>query len=413
MMRFSFALAAAISISIFVLSCSNYARAAGGSGPLGVLSASDGLAGDGLGFTAAITDDTVFAANIIFQRGRDSTIYVFEKPNGGWTNMTENARLTIPSGFHNRGFTDVDSLAASHDVVVAGSRDGIGGGNLYVFVRPPTGWTDMTPTAVLRESTGGSFFGNNVAIDGDTIVAGDSGCTGNGDFGPGAAFVFQKPKAGWRDMTETGVFTASDAIGCDDFGGSVAISGDTVVVGATRGGFSPPLGPGEVYIFVKPQNGWQNMTQTAELSALTSIRLNQLGSSVAVSGNTVVADGSFAPNSLGIFVYAKPQGGWTNGTQTATLLASGFGPLAVNGTGTAVVSGTPFNRTNDTGTVREYLEPQTGWHNASHANQTFDGLSGQDSLGSSVGIEGSTLVAGAPGATVNGIAQGAVYVYAK
>src|SRR5205085_11454176 len=112
MKRSTLALSAVFVISISILNSTSSAQVASGSSPIAILSASDGLAGDSLGHTAAVSDDTIFAANLIFDRGRDSTIYVFEKPNGGWTNMTESARLTIPSGDHNRGFTDVDSLAA-------------------------------------------------------------------------------------------------------------------------------------------------------------------------------------------------------------------------------------------------------------------------------------------------------------
>jgi hypothetical protein len=327
--------------------------------------------------------------------------------------MTETARLTVPSGDHNNGYTDISAIAATSDVLVASSRTGMGCGNLYVFQRPRNGWTNMTPTAVLRP-TGCDTFGENVAIDGDAIVAGDSGCTGNGDFAPGTAYVFEKPQAGWHDMTQTAALSATDAIGCDLFGRSVAISNDTIVVGASRAGFSPPVGPGEAYIYEKPPSGWQNMTQTAELSAITQVRLNQLGAEVAIGGDTVAATGRNTTLGTGIFVYVKPPSGWVDATPTATLLGSGPGDLAIDQRGATIASGTPFNLKNGAGTVRSYVEPQSGWQDAANANRTFTGLSGTDSLGSGVGVAGATIAAGAPGATVNGNSgQGAVYVYGK
>ena len=404
MLSFLFVVNAAIFFPI-------YLHASGS--PIAILTASDGASSNGVGFSVAIANNTIYASNIIFDRGKDSTIYVFEKPNGGWINMTETARLSVPSGYHNSGFTSLSSVAATSDVVVASSRTGLGCGNLYVFQRPRSGWTNMTPTATLRP-TSCDTFGQNVAIDGDTIVAGDSGCTGNGDFAPGSAYVFEKPKTGWHDMTQTATLNVTDAIGCDLFGGAVAISGDTIVVGATRAGFNPPLGPGAVYIFEKPQGGWQSMTQDAELSATTDVRLNQLGVGVAIGSDIIASTGRNTILGLGIFVYVKPPNGWSDATPTATLLGSGPGSLTIDERGATIVSGTPFNLKNSSGTVRSYVEPKSGWQDAANANHTFTGLSSSDALGSSVGVEGSTTVAGAPGATVNGNAgEGAVYVYGR
>jgi len=381
--------------------------------PIAILTASDGAAGDDMGLSVAIASNTIYAANFTFDRGKDSTIYIFQKPNGGWTNMTETARLTVPSGDHNRGYTDIGAISATNEVVVAASRSGLGCGNLYVFQRPRSGWANMTPTAILRP-TSCDTFGWSVAIDGDTIVAGDPGCTGNGDFAPGTAYIFQKPKAGWHNMTQTAVLSATDAIGCDVFGASVAVSGNTVVVGASRGGFDPPVGPGEVYIYEKPQNGWHDMTQTAELSAMTEVRLNQLGSRVGIGGDTVAATGRNTVQGEAISVYVKPLGGWTDATPNATLLGIGPGMLAVDQRGVTIVSGTPYSLQNGAGVVRSYVEPPSGWQDAANANHIFTGLSDIDDLGYGVGVDAATIVAGAPGAIVNGNAgQGAVYVYAK
>jgi hypothetical protein len=383
------------------------------SNPTAILTASDGVALDGLGRSVAFVSNTIYASNSSFTRGKDSTVYVFEEPGGGWKDMSETARLTVTSGDHNSGYTTISAIAATSVVVVASSRDGLGCGNLYVFQRPRSGWTNMSPTAILRP-TNCDTFGENIAVDGDTIVAGDPGCTGNGDFAPGSAFVFQKPKTGWHDMTQTAVLSATDAVGCDVFGGSVAISNDTVVVGATRGGFSPPVGPGQVYIYEKPQDGWHDMTQTAEMSATTGVRLNQLGATVAIGGDTVAAIGRNSNLGDGIFVYVKPPSGWVDGTPSATLLGSGPGMLALDQRGVTIVSGTPFSLKNGAGTVRSYVEPQSGWQDTAHADHTFAGLSDSDSLGSGVGVQASTIAGGAPGATVNGhTGQGAVYVYTK
>ena len=85
--------------------------------------------------------------------------------------------------------------------------------------------------------------------------------------------------------------TASDGTADDGFGVSVAISGNTVVVGAPWTPFNPDTwepGPGAAYVFAEPGSGWATMTQTAELTASDGAAGDGFGVSVSISGNTVV-----------------------------------------------------------------------------------------------------------------------------
>src|ERR1700691_987793 len=89
-------------------------------------------------------------------------------------------------------------------------------------------------TLTAADGVDGDGFGDSVAIDGNTVVVGAYGATFNGLRGPGAAYVFVKPAGGWSNMTQTAELTASDRQNGDYFGGSVAISGNTIVVGASE-----------------------------------------------------------------------------------------------------------------------------------------------------------------------------------
>ncbi len=106
-------------------------------------------------------------------------------------------------------------------------------------------------------------FGSAVAVSGDTIVVGAVG----DDAEQGSAYVFVKPAIGWANMTEAAKLTASDGAALDWFGYSVAVDGDTIVVGAPGGPTGPSTIPGSAYIFIKPPGGWVDMTQTAKLTA--------------------------------------------------------------------------------------------------------------------------------------------------
>ncbi|MDM8553620.1 choice-of-anchor D domain-containing protein, partial [Desulfococcaceae bacterium HSG7] len=146
------------------------------------------------------------------------------------------------------------------------------------------------------------------------------------------AYVFVKPAGGWSDMTQTAKLTASDANSDDHFGWSVAVNGDTAVVGANGDD------TGSAYVFVKPAGGWSDMTQTAKLTASDAAADDQFGSSAAVSGDTVVVgapyndDDGAESGSAYIFEFSpQPE---INLKQGATNIANGgsynFGSKGVN-----------------------------------------------------------------------------------
>jgi hypothetical protein len=91
-------------------------------------------------------------------------------------------------------------------------------------------------------------FGSSVAISGDTVVVGALGDNIGPNPDQGAAYVFVKPSGSWTTTsTFTAKLTASDGAVDDYFGSSVAVSGDTVVVGAPV--FAEAARPGAAYVF--------------------------------------------------------------------------------------------------------------------------------------------------------------------
>ena len=111
--------------------------------------------------------------------------------------------------------------------------NGNNSGSAYVFVKPSGGWSDATQTAKLTASDGATFddFGWSVSVSGDTIVVGAIDDDDNGN-NSGSAYVFVKSSGGWDDTTETAKLADFGGAADDDFGWSVSVSGDTVVVGA-------------------------------------------------------------------------------------------------------------------------------------------------------------------------------------
>ncbi len=262
------------------------------------LTASDGAAVDGFGSSVAISGDTVVVGAVgadINANADQGSAYVFVKPVGGWaTASTFNAKLTASDGAAGDAFGG--SVAISGDTVVVGAVGANANqGAAYVFVKPVGGWAGaLTETAKLIASDGaaGDQFGISVGVSGDTVVVGafldDIGANSE----QGSAYVFVKPVGGWMNMTQTAKLTASDGAFNDNFGFSVAVSGDTVVVGAFLDDIGANSDQGSAYVFVKPVGGWMNMTQTAKLTASDGAAGDGFGFSVAVSGDTAVVGAS-------------------------------------------------------------------------------------------------------------------------
>ena len=297
-------------------------------------------------------------------------------------------------------------------------------GAVYVYVKPASGWANMTQVAKLTSSDNGEGFGTSVAINQNVIVVGAAN-TSNFDrqsAGPGAAYVFVKPASGWTDATETAKLTASDGQPGDAFGDAVSISGPTIAVGAF---FAPDSSgnsfAGKAYVFVRPSNGWSgNLNETAKLTASDSQLLNYMGASIAVSGNTVVA-GSFGHNNFQgtAYVFVAPSGVWTSTTQTAELTASDgrgsddFG-FSSSISGNTVLVGA-VNALAGRGAAYIFVKPSSGWTNMTQtAELRAPGAVPGDGFGQSAAISGNLAVVGAPGTTVGSNQfQGAAYVYAK
>lgn len=237
-------------------------------------------------------------------QSQQGAAYVFSMPAGGWANMTQTAKLTASDGVPDDRFGV--SVSVSGTTVLAGAPDAMIGtvcpkkchlfqGAAYVFVKPADGWVNMNETAKLTTGDGGpgDNFGGAVSINdsGGTALIGAS--QQDTVIGPGAAYIFVKPPAGWQTTSnDTAKLTASDGVKYAYFGFSVALSGsstNTAVVGATNGLVGKNLAQGEVYAYVEPSGGWKTTTETAKLTASDGALGDVFGYSVAINGTTIAA----------------------------------------------------------------------------------------------------------------------------
>jgi hypothetical protein len=402
------------------------------------LTASDGAAGDGLGFSVGVSSDgSTVIAGAPGANSAQGAAYVFTEPSAGWATESQAAKLTASDGAAG------DQLGASVGV----SSDGLtvsagapgatvsghsGQGAVYVFTEPSKGWAPESEAAKLTTSDGalGDQLGSSVGVssDGSTVVAGAP----LANSARGAAYVFTRPSTSWATETQAAAkLTASNGAPADELGGAVGVSSDGSTVVASAPGAAG--GTGAVYVFTRPSTSWTTETQAAaKLTASDGAPADQLGGSVGVSsdGSTVVAGAPFATVGTNIlqgavYVFTEPSKGWATESEAAKLTASdgaagdelGFS-VGVSSDGSTAVAGAPFATVggqSGQGAAYVFTKLSTGWAAETQASKltASDGAAG-DQLGISVGVssDGSTVVAGPPFATVGGdFAQGAAYVF--
>lgn len=304
------------------------------------LTASDTQQYARFGAAAALAGNTaVVGAPRSDQIAYDSgAAYVFVRSKGQWF---EQAKLTAVDGFSSQYFgASVDIFGDT--IVVGADRDddlGRNSGSAYVFVRTGEVWA-LQQKLVASDGQANDFLGCSVAIDGETLIVG-SFSDDDAAADAGAAYVFVRSEGLW---TEQAKLSASDGTVNDRFGNSVAISGDTVVVGTRRGDPFINQFSGTAYVFVRSGASW---TEQAGLAASDASVGDGFGMSVTVDGSTVAtgASGSdgLRAGSGATYVFVKEGEAWT---QQAKLIATdsrwvlGFGvPVAISGN--TIIAGSP------------------------------------------------------------------------
>jgi hypothetical protein len=395
------------------------------SGPwkqLAKLTEANGRGEDYVGWSVAISKDgstvAVGASGWCRYQGFEGcgqgAVFVFVKPASGWADMTETALLLASDGQPGEYLGESVAISDDGGTIVAGApvwpADGSGNGALYVFVRPKGGWISGTESARLHATDTGTNLGQSVAMDGHTIVGGAEYFNGF----QGAAYVFVEPPTGWANMTQTARLTPSD--GKEGFmGDSVSITGDTVVAGAPITGVG---GAGNgVYVFVKPKNGWKNKTQTAKLTPSKGENMGFGYAASVVGGTVAVGARSWNNHDGAVYVYVKPAQGWRSMTETARLTVPpksnflGYS-VSLDRNEKRIAGGAPGWQ--GQGAIDLFARPTSGWKTTSKFKARLTATDGKvmDNLGFSVSISPMFIVGGAPYAQIGSDPQeGAAYIF--
>ena len=277
----------------------------------------------------------------------------------------------------------------------------------FAQTQTPTAQKRLDATLLASDGHAGSSFGATVAVNGNIVAVGTA-------LPNSPVYLFHRLSKGTVNQIAT--LSASD--GALLFSVAVGDNGSLVVAGAINETIGNNPDQGAVYVFVEPQGGWTgNINETAKLTASDGGANNFLGSSVSTTNGVIVAGAYGFGNSQGkAYVYLEPQGGWTNGTETAQLKASNgqkgdsFGS-SVSIEGPNVLVGAPLEGETE-GMAYVFREPRGGWKSMTETAQLTHGGGSGDFLGASVAVLGgktSTALVGAPQASP----RGAGYVFVE
>lgn len=380
------------------------------------LIASDGAASDTFGSVAVSGDTAVVGAYIddVTANGNQGSAYVFVRAGAGWTQQT---KLTASDGAANDWFGS--SVAVSGGtVLVSAHLDDIDTnadqGSAYVFRFLGNSWTQEA-NRVPADGAANDFFGEEVAISGDTAIVGALGDDIGANANQGSAYVFVRSGSGW---TQQAKLTASDGAADDGFGWSVAVSGDTAVIGSALDD-GPLSGQGSAYIFVRSGTVW---TQSAKLIAPDGVINAGFGVSVAVNADTAIIGArqdpiGANPTQGSAYVFVRSGTAWT---QQAKLTASDgaandiFGVSVAVEADTAIIgaSGDDVGANTDQGSAYVFVRSGTTW--SQQAKLTASDGAASDEFGYRVGLSGDTAVVSSDlddvGANAN---QGSSYVFLR
>ncbi|GAB4044308.1 FG-GAP repeat protein [Spirosoma litoris] len=362
--------------------------------------ASDGVAPDRFGVSVAISGDYALVGafqKTIGSNTNQGAAYVFMRSGSSWT---QQQRLVASDGAANDNFGI--SVAISGDYAIVGASNKTIGSNssqgaAYVFMRSGSSWTQQS-RLVASDGELGDRFGVSVAISGDYALVGAYTKTLGSNSNQGAAYVFMRSGSSWTQQSR---LVASDGVNPDHFGYSVAISGDYAIVGAYTKAIGSNTNQGAAYVFVRSGINW---TQQQRLVASDGVPFDNFGVSVAISGDYAIVGASNKTlgsntNQGAAYVFMRSGSSWT---QQQRLVASDGAASDYFGTSVAIsgdyaLVGAP-NKTigsnSSQGAAYVFMRSGSSWP---QQQRVTDNSPASTANGVSVGLSNGTYIIGGSG----------------
>jgi uncharacterized repeat protein (TIGR01451 family) len=375
---------------------------------------------DRMGQAVAVSGSTAVVGAHLATEGAFNdagTAYVFLR--NGVSSWARQQKIAHPAPAANEFFGNAVAISGDTLAVSAIMDDEVSAANagaVYIFTRTSNTWT-LQQRVIASDPLVDGGFGRSVALEGNTLLVGAH----RANAGTGAAYVFTRSGSVWTQQQR---LTGSLAASGDFFGGSVSLSGDRLVVGAERANNGSVIDAGAAYAFQR--SGAGTWSEQARLTPTTFSQDDNFGISVAISGATIAVGQPFlgtgvSDNKGAVIVFDEESGVWN---RKATLLASDasandFFGRSVSLSGDLMVIGAYFD---------DFLQSSTSIVNGGSTylfrrnNGTWsesDKLLGSDTvrndfMGSAVAISGAAMIIGAPfDGTASLSEAGTAFVHAR
>ncbi len=246
-------------------------------------------------------------------------------------------------------------------------------------------------------------FGNAVDIEGYDAIVGAYFDDPSAQPNAGSAYIFIYSGGVWMQQAK---LVAADAASSNQFGTSVAISGEYAIVGSPQSN-DAGTNSGAAYIFYRSGTTW---TQQAKLVAADAAAFDYFGKSVAIDGEYAIV-GAPGKNSNQGFSYIFKRSGttWTQNTKIGATASNQLG-WSVDINMPCVIMGA-YGTNSNTGAAHIYELEGSSWMGKGTLSAS-DGIT-MDLFGISVSIDSDYAVCGAPGHDLTYAAEGAAYIFEK
>ena len=309
------------------------------------------------------------------------------------------------------------SVAVDGDTAVVGAYSDGGerpvAGAAYVYTRTGGTWS-LQQKLTASDAQYFDDFGYAVAVSGETILVGALLHDGGGLADSGAAYVFTRSGAVWAEQQK---LVAGDAGAGDLFGSSLTLDGDTAVVGASSDDTAAGADAGSAYVFVRSGGVW---TQQQKLTAPAAAAGDTFGLGLDLDGTTVIV-GAYRKD-VGVSADAGAAYVFTQSGTTWSLQQALTSPTAGEGDGfggsvalrgDVAVIGAYSDDTAagaDAGSAEVWTRGGSVW--TQRQQLLAAGGAASDAFGISVGIDAGTILVGAhQDDAAGGVDCGSVYVF--
>lgn len=252
------------------------------------LLADDGLADDEFGFSVAVDGETALVGAYfadIDEKLDQGAAYLFERSGGTWNQVK---KLTAGDGNSDSWFGYSVALSGDTAVVAAPQTDvnnRVAAGAVYIFTRSGNAWV---PRQKLTFGSEGDNFGFSVAVSGETLLVGAAYADVGANVDQGEVYVYRRSGMVWNLDQR---LKASDGATEDYFGSAVALDGNTAVIGAGAADVGGNMDQGAAYVFVRGAGGW---SEQKKLVASDGAAEDWFGYTVDVNGNTAIVGADWA-----------------------------------------------------------------------------------------------------------------------